>query len=170
VSLPFNLDLKPTLWHLVLFSWLVLWTFYLWTFSSCEHFNLVNVFVCRRFHLVNASVLWTFSYWERFRIVNVFALRTFSWYERFRFVNIFILWVRNSLGNIITKMKAKYPHRFFLHQTLPKLGTKIPKVGETVTSDSFRISDHASVNPTRFGFRTKFYHVTFCYIRSFIRC
>ena len=110
--------------------------------------RFVNVFICGHFHLVNVFVIWTFSF-----------------HEHFRFVSNFVLWVRNSSGNISTKMKVKYPHRFFMHQTLPKLGTKIPKIGETVTSDSFRISDHASVNPTRFGFRTKFYRVTFCYVR-----
>ena len=91
MSLPFNLNLKPTLWHLVLFSWLVLWTFYLWTFSSCEHFHFMNVFVCGRFHLVNTLVLLTFLYCERFRVVNVFALWTFSHCEHFRNMNAFVL-------------------------------------------------------------------------------
>jgi len=110
-----------------------------------EHFPFVNIFVYGRFHLVNAFVLWTFSFCEHFR-----------------FASIFVLWVRNSLGYVSTKMKTKYPHILIMHQTLPKLGTtKIPKLGETETSDSFWVSDHASVNPTRFGFG-QFYHVTFC--------
>jgi len=93
--------------------------------------RFVNIFISEHFRIVNVFVLRTFSHCEHFRTVNV------SYYKRFRFASIFVLWIRDSLGNVSTQNEGQVSTHFLLHQTLPKLGTKIPKVGETETSDSF---------------------------------